>query len=187
MKSPAKLAAREIQDADIDRIADYWLTSDPAFLESMGVDLAKLPTREGLTNMLMTQIQVPYNEKQSYALIWMIDDNPVGHCNVNQIVFGKQAFMHLHLWQAINRQKGAGSELVKKSLPYFFGNLELEELYCEPYAYNPAPNKTLEKVGFQFEKKYTTIPGSLNFEQEVKRWKLTKEDYLKILFTSEIK
>ncbi|NDK57148.1 GNAT family N-acetyltransferase [Pontibacter fetidus] len=181
MQNPANLAIREMLAADINLIADYWLTSNPAFLVSMGVDLAKLPTREGLTNMLQAQLQAPYEAKQTYALIWMMDDKPAGHCNVNQIVYGKQAFMHLHLWQPENRQKGVGSELVKKSLPYFFENLRLKELYCEPYALNSAPNKTLEKVGFVFEKQYTTIPGTLNFEQEVKRWKLTKEQYLKII------
>jgi RimJ/RimL family protein N-acetyltransferase len=48
---------------------------------------------------------------------------------------------------------------VKKSVPYFFEKLKLKVLYCEPYANNPAPNKTLFKIGSNFEKKYRTIPG----------------------------
>jgi len=40
--------------------------------------------------------------------------------------------------------------------------------------------KVLKKIGFTFVKKHTTIPGSLNFEQEVNRWKLTKEMFKKI-------
>ena len=71
-----------------------------------------------------------------------------------------------------------GRQLVKLSLPFFFNLLHLERIWCEPYALNPAPNRTLEKVGFSFVKRYTTIPGSLNFEQEVNRWVLEREDFL---------
>ncbi|MCB9081791.1 MAG: GNAT family N-acetyltransferase [Lewinellaceae bacterium] len=172
---------REITPADISLIADYWLLSPPAFLQSMGVDLAKLPSREGLTQMLTAQIQAPPAAKKSYALIWEIEGKPAGHSNVNDIVFGQQATMHLHLWQPNSRQKGLGTLLVKQSLPFFFENLQLQVLYCEPYALNPAPNKTLEKVGFTWEKTYRTIPGSLNFEQEVNRWHLRKEQYLALI------
>jgi ribosomal-protein-alanine N-acetyltransferase len=177
----SSLEVRELQADDISLIADYWLKSDPDFLVSLGVDLQKLPSREGLTNMLAHQLKLPLTEKMAYALIWLVDGTPVGHCNVNGIEFGKSAYMHLHLWQSQTRQQGMGTELVKKSLHFFFENLELKELYCEPYALNAAPNKTLEKVGFTFEKRYTTIPGSLNFEQEVNRWKLTRKDYQRIV------
>ncbi|WP_242927220.1 GNAT family N-acetyltransferase [Pontibacter vulgaris] len=181
-----RLTVRELQAEDIALIANYWLESDPEFLVSMGVDLEKLPTREGLTNMLTRQVNLPLQEKVSYALIWLADGTPVGHTNVNAIEFASSAFMHLHLWKTENRQQGIGTELVKKSLPYFFENLQLQELYCEPYALNPAPNKTLEKAGFEFEKRYTTIPGSLNFEQEVNRWKLTRDNYEKIMAGTKV-
>ncbi|GAA4308877.1 GNAT family protein [Nibribacter koreensis] len=177
----ASLEVRELQADDISLIADYWLKSDPDFLVSMGVDLQKLPSREGLTHMLTQQLKAPMSEKMTYALIWLVDGTPVGHCNVNNIQFGQSAYMHLHLWQSATRQQGMGTELVKKSLPFFFENLELHELYSEPYALNIAPNKTLEKVGFTFEKRYVTVPGSLNFEQEVNRWKLTRSDYQRIV------
>ena len=80
----------------------------------------------------------------------------------------------------MSRRKGIGLELLKMSIPYYFKQLNLKELICEPFADNPAPNKTLGKIGFEFIKKYRTVPGSLNFEQEVNQWRLTKEDYLKL-------
>lgn len=173
------LKVREIKPADFDLIADYWLKSDSEFLISMGVDLSKLPTREGLKKMLGEQFNLPMEEKASYALIWELNGKPIGHSNVNGIEFGKQATMHLHLWNPKNRKKGIGSQLLKKSLGFYFDKLKLETLFCEPYALNLAPNKTLEKLGFEFVKKHVTVPGSLNFEQEVNHWQLTKEQYLK--------
>jgi len=167
------LAVREITADDIPLLVDYWLNSDPEFMQGMGVDLAKLPEKAVLEKMLSSQLSQDYAEKQSYALIWLIDQKPVGHCNVNKIEFGKSAFMHLRLWQSEHRQKGMGSTLVNLSLPHFFEKLKLETIYCEPYALNPAPNKTLTKLGFTFEREYITTPGYLNFEQPVKCWSLS--------------
>ncbi len=172
-----KLSVREIEQQDIELIANYWLESDPAFMESMGVELSKLPAREFWYEMLRSQLDAPIEDKQSYATIWEADGKAIGHCNVNKIVFGKEAYMHLHIWDKTIRKKGYGEQLVKMSLPYFFNNLNLETIYCEPYALNPAPNKTLAKLGFQLEKEYVTTPGFLNFEQPVTRWKLTREQF----------
>ncbi len=174
------LTVRTIEERDIPLIVDYWLKSDPDFLVSMGVDLDKLPSGRELTEMLKSQIDSPLKEKKSYALIWEEYNQPIGHCNVNQIVYGQQAHMHLHIWHKKLRQKGIGQKLVRLSLPFFFEDLELKVVYCEPYALNPAPNKTLKRVGFSFIKTYRTIPGSLNFEQEVNQWKLSEENYKKL-------
>ncbi|WP_299883481.1 GNAT family protein [uncultured Lacinutrix sp.] len=176
------LNVREIQEKDIDLLADYWLKSSDDFLIGMGVDLSKLPKREDLINMFSSQIKTNIKDKKSYALIWELDSIQIGHSNVNNIIYGKEANMHLHLWKTNTRQKGIGTELVKKSLPFYFDKLEIEKLICQPYALNPAPNKTLKKLGFKFIKKYRTIPGSLNFEQDVNRWELTKENYKTLFF-----
>jgi RimJ/RimL family protein N-acetyltransferase len=169
------LSIREMQISDVPGIADYWLNAEVAFLLGMGVDVNKLPSREQLTNTLTEQIKKPIENKRSFCLIWLMDERPVGHTNTNPTWFGKEAYMHLHLWEKDLRQKGLGAAFIKLSLPVYFEKLRLKKLYCEPYALNPAPNKTIEKAGFELEKEYITIPGSLNFEQPVKRWVLTLE------------
>lgn len=171
------LFAREIQQTDIEFIIQYWLTADPVFLKGMGVDLYKMPPKEKWVKMLSEQLAQSYPEKKSYCTIWQSDNKPIGHCNVNKIKFGEEAYMHLHLWNSSFRKNGMGTKLVNMSLPYFFENLELKKICCEPYSLNPAPNKTLEKAGFTFIKEYRTIPGFLNFEQTVNLWELTYEQY----------
>jgi RimJ/RimL family protein N-acetyltransferase len=174
------LTVREIQEADIERIINYWLNADAAFLQGMGVDVTKLPTREQWVQMLSEQINTPIDKKRSYCIIWEVNNTPIGHCNTNPIAFGEEAYMHLHIWKPGARKKGFGVALIKRTLPYFFHQLQLQRLYSEPYALNPAPNKALEKAGFQLEKEYTTTPGYLNFEQPVKRWVLTKERFMEL-------
>lgn len=175
-----EVKVRDLTIYDIKYIADYWIKSDKDFLIGMGVDLDKLPSRNSLTKMLTDQINLPHSSKASMAMILELNGKPAGHCNVNEITYGKEATMHLHLWTTEFRQKGLGTRMVLKSLPVFFDKLKLKTLWCEPYAYNPAPNKTLKKIGFEFVKRHKTIPGSLNFEQEVNRYKLTIEQFEKI-------
>ncbi len=166
------LAVRVLQKEDIPYLSRYWLQNEPSFMVGMGVDLDQLPAEEDFRKMLLEQIKLPIREKRSYAIIWELDGQPIGHCNVNQIIFGKSAFMHLHLWNSGHRQKGMGLQLLKMTIPHFFKDLQLQELFCEPYAENPAPNKAVEKLGFTFVKRHICVPGSLNFEQEVNRWRL---------------
>jgi RimJ/RimL family protein N-acetyltransferase len=180
MKDHSNISVREIRTIDIDLLADYWFNSTPEFLKGMGADKDKLPTRTQFAQMLTEQMSAPIEKKKSYALIWELDGTQIGHSNVNNMLYGKEATMHLHLWKSDSRKRGIGTQLVRKSLPFYFKNLKLDTLICEPYALNPAPNKTLEKVGFDFVKRYRTTPGYLNFEQEVNRWELTKEKYEKI-------
>ena len=120
--------------------------------------------------MLLEQFALPYREKRSYCLIWTLDGEAIGHCNVNPIVFGVEAFMHLHIWDASWRKSGLGIEFLRMTIPHFFARLELENLYSEPYALNPAPHRALERAGFSFVKEYETVPGSINFSQRVQRW-----------------
>jgi RimJ/RimL family protein N-acetyltransferase len=147
----------------------------------MGVDITKMPGNSEWSKMLTEQINLPLAEKKSYCIIWLVDDIPVGHSNINKIILGEEAYMHLHLWNADIRQKGLGTGLVKKTVPFFFENFNLKKLYCEPYTLNHAPDKTLEKAGFVFIKSYKTIPGWLNFEQDVNLWELSYDRYIKNL------
>jgi RimJ/RimL family protein N-acetyltransferase len=158
------LSVREMQKSDVDSIARYWCGADGSFLVGMGVDLNRLPGKGELTEMLLEQLSQSFAEKKAYCIIWQVDNKAIGHSNINKIVFGEEAYMHLHIWNADVRKQGLGTVLVRMTLPYFFENFKLKNLYCEPYALNPAPNKTLGKAGFEFLKEYTTTPGSLNFE-----------------------
>ena len=176
MRSPS-LTVREIQQSDIEPLSDYWFKSSPGFLIAMGVDLSKMPTREEWKEMLNEQLGQSYQEKKSYCIIWLLNDEPIGHSNVNRIIFAEEAYMHLHIWKPGNRTKGLGLQFVKMTLPFFFQNMKLKKLCCEPYSLNNAPNKTMEKLGFEFIKEYITVPGFINFEQPVKHWELTYEKF----------
>lgn len=176
MLSP-NLAVRIMQSADIPLICDYWCNSSDEHLTGMGVDLKKMPSRGEITANLERQLRTPLEERFSFAVIWLVNNKPVGHCNCTGIQFGEEAMMHLHLWRSDLRHQGIGHRLVRQSISMFFDQLRLKRLISEPWAYNEAPNKTLQRIGFTLEKQYVTTPGSITKEQEVKRWVLAREAF----------
>ncbi len=168
---------REMKEGDIEQVIDYFVSASPSFLAGMGVDIKKLPDKHAWMKLLSKELDKPYEEKEFHYITWLIDNQPVGHSNVNKIRYGKEAFMHLHLWHGSDRKKGSGSWFVRETLPHYFERLALNTLFCEPYALNPAPNKILLKLGFEFEHTYETVPGAINFHQQVNRYALTREQY----------
>jgi len=175
--SNTNLSVREMTKSDVPLVANYWFSRTKEDMQAMGADINKLPARADIEAMLQKQLWQDYKLKNAYCIIWLCDDVPIGHSNTNPTFFAEQANMHLHVWENKMRQKGLGAALIQLTLPYFFNKLKLKNLICEPYALNPAPNKTLAKAGFQFEQEYITIPGYLNFEQSVNRWIMTRQQF----------
>src|SRR4051812_24493325 len=112
----SRLSVREIREDDIEHIIHYWYDAQPGFLTAMGVDLSKMPPPEALKNYLTEPLLLPYHQKATYCIIWLAGDEAIGHCNVNKIIFGEEAYMHLHLWNPQGRKKGFGTSLVPMTL-----------------------------------------------------------------------
>lgn len=168
------MKVRELQVDDIERIVDYFLQSNTEFLKGMGADKSKLPNRKEWIDLLKVELEKPYSEKEFYYIIWLLDDQAIGHSNINKIQYGNSATMHLHLWNKDNRGKGLGVDFLRLTIPYYFKNIELQKVICEPIANNIAPNRVLEKLGFNFIRTYETTPGWINFHQTVNRYELKK-------------
>ena len=166
---------RECEIGEIDLVINYFLEADDAFLRGMGVEPSKMPTAVQWRQLVVDDRERPLQERQHYYLLWELDGLPVGHSNINAISYGQEAKMHLHLWQPQTRRSGNGTFFVRESIARYFEKFKLQRIICEPYALNPAPNRTLAKGGFEFIKRYETIPGWIAFEQEVNRWEMSRE------------
>ena len=172
-----KIFVREMKENDIEHIVDYFTNATPEYLIAMGADPNKLPSKEKWIELLQREYRKDNTEKNYYYIIWQIGKKAMGHSNINKIIFAKEAYMHLHIWSKENRQKGIGLQLIKETMPIYFRTFKLQELICEPYSLNPAVNKTLVNVGFEFIKEYETTPGWINLHQKVKRYVITKDRF----------
>ncbi len=180
--SPA-LEVRLAQHGDYLHIVDYFTKGSDQFLEGMGVDRKKLPEPKQWLSMLYAIHDQPDEAKSFFYLIWLFDGEPIGHSNINKIRFGEEAFAHLHMWNPAKRHHGYGLAFMKKSIPCFFEHFKLERLFCEPYALNPAPNKTLPRLGFKQVGTYEGEPGWISFHQPVNTWLLSRDEFEKFYVT----
>jgi len=171
------LTVREMKKYEIDFMVDYFMHAAPEFLKGMGAIKSRLPKRKDWVKKLHLEHEKSYKLKEIYYVIWLINNEPQGHSNINNIVFGESATMHIHLWENHHRKSGLGFDLLHHTMPFYFNNFKLKKLISEPYSENIAPNRLLKKVGFEFIKAYETIPGLMNFNQVVNRYEMTKEQY----------
>jgi RimJ/RimL family protein N-acetyltransferase len=153
-------------------MVDYFLGADDSFLNGMGVARSLLPTREAWLRSALADHQALDDQKDRLYVGWFYEGRQIGHSSVNKIQIAEEAFFHLHLWHSELRMSGLGIHLCRQSIKIFFERLRLKRLWCEPYAENQAPNRTLVKLGFEFVKRYRTVPGAISFEQDVNLYRL---------------
>ena len=164
------LAVREMTGAETDLIVDYFLNASPEHLEMLGVDPTRFPPAAIWRERMRRECTLPIEQRAMLLVVWLSDDQPFGFSTSDKIVFGEQANMHLHVLEPDRRNRGSGTECVRRSVELYFDRLKLKRLFCEPHAFNVAPNRTLQKAGFKYLKTHMTVPGPLNYHQAVTRW-----------------
>ena len=168
------LTVREMTLDETEIVIDYFLTSTVEHLESMGVDPSRLFTRAAWRDRYAQDYPKPRPERAFMAVVWLDDDRPVGFSTADKIVFGERANMHLHVLEAARRNSGIGVACVRQTVDLYFEALKLRTLFCEPNAFNIAPNRTVQAAGFAYVKTHMTVPGPLNYHQPVTRWVLER-------------
>ena len=176
-----KRNVREMNLSEVHLMINYFLEADHSFLSVLGVDPAKLPQFDQWYEILRQDFDRPINDRHFFYLVWELDGIAVGHSHINDIVYAKEAFMHLHIWNPAQRKAGNGTFFVRESITIYFELFNLLKLFCQPYALNPAPNRTLQKVGFEYLKTYETTPSWLNFPQPVTLWMLNRARFDSII------
>jgi len=151
-------------------VVRYFVQASDAFLYGMGADRAKLPSADEWLRLLLEDHEKPDEQKERVYFAWLYHGTQVGHSSLGNIRAGEDAFIHLHLWVPALRRAGLGTEFFKRSVALSIERFALKRVFCEPRAENLAPNRVLEKAGFTFVRRYRTVPGAINYEQDVNRW-----------------
>lgn len=172
----AELVVRDLTLEEIDMPIDYFLEASNSDLIRMGVDQGRLPGKADWQQRFEGDLALPIRQRERHVVVWERDAVPVGFSTTNKIVFGVEAYMHLHILDPGNRRRGMGAEFVKLSAQRFFALFDLERLYCEPNAFNVAPHRTVQSAGFRFVSTQETLPGDINYFQTTNRWVLDRED-----------
>jgi RimJ/RimL family protein N-acetyltransferase len=170
MTIESKPVVREMQLAEVDLRINYFHGSSDDYLRRLGIDRARLLTPEAWRSFYEADYARPLSERENYLVVWELDGRTVGFSSADHIVFGREAFMHLHIVEPELRREGLGAEFVTRSAEMYFRVLELERLFSEPNAFNTAPNRTLQRAGFRYLFTHEAVPGPMNFLQVTNRW-----------------
>ena len=137
-----------------------WKLSDAA-------DLAKAISNLKVQNNLRDGLPYPYTEKDAaeyidamltadendtFAFAIVCDGKAVGSIgafrqkNVHRLTAELGYYVSEEYWG-----KGIATQAVKAVCEYVFKETDIVRIYAEPFAYNSASCKVLEKAGFEFE------------------------------------
>ena len=156
------------------RVVTYFheLTADDYV--RLGIDRSKLPEPGPWNSLLREDFERPVGGRRWHYVAWELEGVAIGHSNIGDIERGSHGYMHLHIWRADLRAKGLGRAFVLGSVRRYFELLDIETVYCQPSAFNGAPNRALAAAGFAYLETYETVPGWLNHRQAVTRWAMTR-------------
>ena len=170
------LVVREMRLDEVDIRIDYFLNADLDYLQKLGVDPDNLPSRQAWLQKYEEDYARPVEQRESIQLLWLENGDPIGFSSADAIEFGEQAKMHLHVIEEGRRRSGRGVQCVRQSAKLYFAMLKLERLYCQPNAFNVAPNRTLQSAGFKYLKTHEITPSPINFHQAVTVWRLERDE-----------
>lgn len=165
-----ELSVRPMSLDEVDIRIGYFHDASDEHLTRLGVDRTLLPSRADWFSFYERDHARPLAEREQYSLVWLLDEEVVGFSSTDRIEFGEQAFMHLHILDNDRRHFGLGSRFVRLSAQHYVQVLQLRRLYCQPNAFNVAPNRTLQRAGFKYLVTVETTPSAINFRQPVTRW-----------------
>ena len=131
MSSP-RLTVRpmELEDFEI-RIA-YFHEATDEHLDRLGVDRSRLPTPHAWRASFAENRARPLHERSEYGVVWDLDGAFVGFSTADQICFGDEAHMHLHIVDSEQRRLGLGSRFVGLTATHLCDVLRLNRLTASP-------------------------------------------------------
>ena len=159
-----------MQLADFEVRIAYFHQAPDEHLDRLGVDRARLPEPDAWRASFEQNLARPIEDRSEYGLVWEVDGMLVGFSTADQIQFGAEAHMHLHIVDPERRAFGLGTQFVRMTAVHLCEVLQLNHLYCEPNAFNVAPNRTLQKAGFKYVCSRKCRPTPINSYQTTTIW-----------------
>jgi RimJ/RimL family protein N-acetyltransferase len=148
----------------------YFHEATDEHLARLGVDRSRLPDPEEWQARFAANLALPLEERSEYGVMWELDAALVGFSTTDQIEFGLEAHMHLHIVHPERRAGGLGTRFVLLTAAHYCDVLQLDSLYCEPNAFNAAPNRTLQRAGFRYVRSRQCRPAPINTYQTTTIW-----------------
>lgn len=146
-----KITVREPTLEDAPAILSYWYDSSPDFLEGMGVDFSKLPSREEFQATLEQKFKSglsPDGQKLN-VLIVCADENAVGFHTLSPFTEGESGVFHAHIWDKSMRGKGIAVESYPLACRAFIEKFRLKKVLFKTPIQNKGALRIKAKLGLE--------------------------------------
>ncbi len=175
---PGAVTVRDLDEADIPAVMDYWFRSPPAFLESMGVDLARMPQEGPFEESLRKRIReaAAADVSKLNTLAILLDGRPVGMHTINPLVEGDHGIFHAHLWSAESRGRGIALRSYPLACRLFLRRFDLMRILFKTPARNTGAIRVKEKLGIRFVGDELVDFGVIRAGTPAKVFELTREE-----------
>lgn len=143
-----KCKIRKWQIADASNLAE--LLNNKNILDNLRDGLPYPYTTKDAEDYI--QAMVSADQGKTFAFAITVDDKPVGSIGVFRCenIHFRTAEMGYYIGEDY-WGKGLGTSAVIQVCDYVFGHTDIIRIFAEPFAYNAASCRVLEKAGFQFE------------------------------------
>jgi hypothetical protein len=158
--SSGTAALKDLTRADIPAIADYWLLSPDEFLNAMGIDRARLGSREDIHRRFSSAIRAGSAAQASIALAITLDERFIGYTLLNRYS-AEVNYSHWHIIDAHLRGCGISTALYPHRIKAYFDLAPISRLIHQTRTRNVGVNRMLDKFIPVSETKYVEHPDGV--------------------------
>ena len=143
------LVIRDIEQADIEALVDYWHSATPAYLHSIGALPEKMGSRSATTEIFLRSLEYRHDQPGRATFVVEHGDKLIGYTHLN-IDEELTAYAHAHIIHPGFRSRGLAS-LLFRAMIAAFTTCGIERLYFQISTENEHINNLLIKFGLTAE------------------------------------
>lgn len=169
---PNLVSVRDLTEADIPPLLNYWFRSPPGFIEAMGVDPGKLPSEEEMRGNIAMRIR----EQVGNALIIQHGSDAIGMHTINPPHEGDFGIFHAHIWIPEFRGRGVGLICYPLACRKFIERFNLKRILFKTPVQNTSAIRVKEKLGIRCIGEETVGFGIIREGTRAKVFELMREE-----------
>jgi RimJ/RimL family protein N-acetyltransferase len=182
-----RLGLRDLSEADIPHVLQYWYRSDPAYLASLAVDIAKLPPEQTMEQAIRKSCARNRQVQPSRmtALTVTLDSVPIGVHMLNHFTPSEgAALFHAHLWSTELRGCGVAIVTCPLACQIFFDRFQLSRILFHVPIVNAAMCGLLSKLGVGYVGEALGGVGVMRDKTRVAIFRLLKDELAQMMEAS---
>lgn len=145
------IAVRDLTEADLPILMDYWFRSPAGFIESLGVDTNKLSSEPEFVKSLTERIRANAGKfpSQLNALAITYAGRTIGQHSVNEIQPGESAIFHAHIFDPSMRRRQVGMTSYPLACQFFMNRFCLKRIWFKTPIQNTGSIRVKQKLGIR--------------------------------------